>query len=102
MNTRLILLLSALVMPGQALPQDRIVRVVTICQEGLGAASLIEGTFARLDDALAFKPDIACLPEDFTRGEPEPARDPQPIASHNGLANILATSFVRSAFKLAG
>src|SRR4030095_5601111 len=44
---------------------DGIVRVVTVCQEGLKGESLINDTFERLDQAASFKPDIACLPEDF-------------------------------------
>ncbi|MSU37197.1 MAG: carbon-nitrogen hydrolase family protein [Pedosphaera sp.] len=56
--------------------RDRIVRVVTVCQEGLKGDSLINDTFERLDQAASFKPDIACLPEDFTRGKPEAVTGP--------------------------
>jgi hypothetical protein len=31
---------------------------------------MLNATMTRLDRAAAFKPDIACLPEVFTRGEP--------------------------------
>jgi predicted amidohydrolase len=76
MKTHVILLLSALAMSEPAWPRDAIVRVVTVCQEELKGKSLIDDTFARLDQAASFKPDIACLPEDFTRGEPEAVPGP--------------------------
>ena len=52
----------------------QIVRVVTISQEGLerGTSDLLEPTVARLDRASFFHPDIACLPEMFSNGDPEP------------------------------
>jgi predicted amidohydrolase len=71
MKKHFILLLSALAISQPAWSRDGIVRVVTVCQEGLKGDSLVADTFARLDQAASFKPDIACLPEDFTRGEPE-------------------------------
>jgi predicted amidohydrolase len=61
---------------GSGAAPDHIVRVVTVCQEGLKGESLVNDTFERLDQAASFKPDIACLPEDFTRGEPEEVTGP--------------------------
>jgi beta-ureidopropionase len=55
-------------------PRNAIVRVVTVSQDGLQdrtGKTLIEATLTRLDRAASFRPDIACLPESFTRGEPE-------------------------------
>jgi predicted amidohydrolase len=48
--------------------RDRIVRVVTISQDGLprGTDDLLEPTLARLNRAASFHPDIACLPELFS------------------------------------
>jgi beta-ureidopropionase len=53
--------------------RDRIVRVVTISQEGLqpGTNDLLEPTMARLNRAASFHPDIACLPELFSNRAPE-------------------------------
>lgn len=52
---------------------DRIVRVVTLSQDGLefGANDLLEPTMARLNRAASFHPDIACLPEVFSNRAPE-------------------------------
>jgi predicted amidohydrolase len=50
------------------------VRVVTISQDGLSeqpGKAMLEATMARLDRAASFAPDIVCLPETFTRGDPE-------------------------------
>ncbi len=54
-------------------PRNRIVRVVTVSQDGLrpSADTLTEETLERLDLAASFRPDIACLPETFTLREPE-------------------------------
>ena len=65
-------------------PQQRnpLVRVVTISQEGLSdkpGQPLLDATMTRLDRAAAFAPDIVCLPETFTRGEPEPVPGPTTI-----------------------
>jgi predicted amidohydrolase len=53
---------------------NRLVRVVTVSQDGMdekpGKARL-EATITRLNRAAAFQPDIACLPETFTRGKAE-------------------------------
>jgi len=76
MKKHFILLLLALAISQPAWPRDGIVRVVTVCQEGLKGDSLVSDTFKRLDQAASFKPDIACLPEDFTRGEPEAVPGP--------------------------
>jgi predicted amidohydrolase len=58
--------------PSQSNP-ERIVRVVTISQDGLtfGANDLLEPTMARLNRAASFHPDIACLPEVFSNRAPE-------------------------------
>jgi predicted amidohydrolase len=58
---------------ASAQPRNRHVRVVTISQHGLRAtdAALVDDTFERLDRAGSYRPDIACLPETFTEGEPE-------------------------------
>lgn len=52
---------------------DRIVRVVTISQDGLefGTNDLLEPTMERLNRAGSFHPDIACLPEVFSNRAPE-------------------------------
>jgi beta-ureidopropionase len=57
---------------------DRVAHVVSISQEGLAPAQLVDGSFARLDAAAAASPalDIACLPEEFARGEPEAVPGP--------------------------
>lgn len=55
-------------------PRNPLVRVVTVTQDGLNEApgqDLIDATMRRLDQAAVFRPDIACLPETFSRGEPE-------------------------------
>jgi beta-ureidopropionase len=52
---------------------DRIVRVVTVSQDGLefGTHDLLEPTMERLNRAASFHPDIACLPEVFSNRAPE-------------------------------
>ena len=65
--------------PGRGVStHDRIVRVVTISQNGLerGAHDLLESTLARLDLAAAFHPDIAVLPELFSNHAPESVSGP--------------------------
>ncbi|MCP4507304.1 MAG: carbon-nitrogen hydrolase family protein, partial [Fuerstiella sp.] len=52
--------------------RNRLVRVVTISQDGLrndGGKPMLNATLALLDQAAAVQPDIACLPETFTRGD---------------------------------
>ncbi len=59
--------------------RNRLVRVVTISQDGIQAApgkAMLEATLARLEEAAGFQPDIACLPEVFTRAEPEAVPGP--------------------------
>jgi beta-ureidopropionase len=56
--------------------RDRVVRVVTVSQDGIGEKERVECTLERLQQAAAFKPDIACLPETLTRGEPEAVPGP--------------------------
>ena len=60
-------------------PRNRLVRAVTLSQDGLSekpGQPMLGATLARLDRASAFKPDIVCLPETFTRGEPETVPGP--------------------------
>ena len=58
--------------------RDRIVRVVTVTQEGLkfDKNDLLEPTLERLNRAASFHPDIACLPEVFSNRAPEPVPGP--------------------------
>ncbi len=60
-------------------PRNAMVRVVTISQDGLQDRTpkmLIDATLTRLERAASFRPDIACLPESFTSGEPETVPGP--------------------------
>ncbi len=70
--------LPAVCAAGQPAARNRIVRVVTVSQDqlGKGGAGLLGQTIERLDQAASFQPDIACLPELFTRGEPETVPGP--------------------------
>jgi hypothetical protein len=55
-------------------PRNKLVRVVTVSQEGLRdkpGKAMLNATMTRLDRAASFRPDIVCLPEAFTRDEPE-------------------------------
>jgi len=58
--------------------RNPIVRVVTVSQAELrgGNGDLLEETMARLQQASAFRPDIACLPELFSRKAPESVPGP--------------------------
>src|SRR5438552_4113391 len=59
--------------------RNRIVRVVTVTQDMLQGRSpdeLVSSTLARLDQAASFHPDIACLPELFTRKAAEAVPGP--------------------------
>ncbi len=47
--------------------KNRRVRVVTITQDGI-SKDFVEGSMERLDQAAAFRPDLAVLPEVFHRG----------------------------------
>ena len=63
----------------QGQPRNAIVRVVTISQDGLRdrtGKAFIDATLTRLERAASFRPDIACLPESFTSGEPETVPGP--------------------------
>ncbi len=53
--------------------RNPLVRVVTVSQAGLDRAGpgLLDQTMERLDQAAAFRPDIACLPEVVVDGDPE-------------------------------
>jgi len=65
--------------------RNRLVRVVTVSQDGLSEKSpgaVVDATLARLEEASVFQPDIACLPEAFSRGEPESL--PSPTAKRVG------------------
>lgn len=59
--------------------RNRLVRVMTVSQEGLrqppGAAT-VEATLALLQQASTFRPDIVCLPEAFSRGDDETLAGP--------------------------
>jgi predicted amidohydrolase len=60
-------------------PRNPLVRVVTVSQDGIQATpgkALLEATLARLNEGAVFRPDIACLPELFSRGEAEPVPGP--------------------------
>lgn len=62
-----------------AKPRNPLVRVVTVTQNGLRPQTnqeLITATMRRLDQAAAFQPDIVCLPETFTREQPETVPGP--------------------------
>jgi beta-ureidopropionase len=57
----------------------KLVRIVTISQDGLRPSDkqkLIEGMLERMNQSAAFKPDIVCLPEIWTRREAEPVPGP--------------------------
>lgn len=59
--------------------RNRIVRVVTISQDGLDGTSkeaLLEATMKRLDQAASYHPDIVSLPETFLRDAAEPVPGP--------------------------
>lgn len=59
--------------------RNPLVRVVTISQDQLpreSAKRLVEETFARLNQAASFEPDIVCLPEICNGGEAEEATGP--------------------------
>lgn len=59
--------------------RNPIVRVVTITQdrlENMTGEEIVADTLERLNQAASFRPDIACLPEAFTRGEPETVPGP--------------------------
>lgn len=58
--------------------KNREVRVIAIAQEGLdyGSKDLVDETYARLDRASSFAPDLVCLPECFPGHEPEPVDGP--------------------------
>lgn len=55
--------------------RNAMVRVVTVSQDGLQNRT-IGATLTRLERAASFRPDIACLPEAFTSGEPETVPGP--------------------------
>jgi len=64
--------------PLARIARNPIVRVVTVSQAELrrGNDDLLEDTMARLQQASAFRPDIACLPELFSRRAPESVPGP--------------------------
>ena len=70
-------MLAAVCAAGAA--RNPVVRVVTITTDRLSADSkggLLEATLERLNQAGAFHPDIACLPELFARTAAEPVPGP--------------------------
>ncbi len=59
--------------------RNQFVRVVTLSQQDILAEPgkpMLNATMSHLDLAVSFEPDIVCLPEGFTRGEPEPLPGP--------------------------
>jgi beta-ureidopropionase len=74
------LVVSNRFMSAEGNPQvrNRVVRVVTVSQAGLqrDTNDLLEPTMARLNQAVSFHPDIACLPELFSNRAPEPVPGP--------------------------
>jgi beta-ureidopropionase len=59
--------------------RNHLVRVVTVSTDRLAANSkggILEGAIERLNEAAAFQPDIACLPEVFTRSAAEAVPGP--------------------------
>ena len=59
--------------------RNSLVRVVTVGTDRLAAGEkggLIQGAMERLEQAASFQPDIACLPELFTRSAAEPVPGP--------------------------
>jgi predicted amidohydrolase len=75
--------------------RNRIVRVVTITQDGLdekSKESLLEATVKRLDQAASFHPDIASLPETFLRDAAEPV--PGPVTNRLGAWARAHSSYV--------
>jgi beta-ureidopropionase len=63
--------------------RNQLVRVVTISTDRLeGKGGVLEGTMERLNQAASFQPDIACLPEIFTRSTAEAV--PGPITARLG------------------
>ncbi len=57
-------------------PRNRLVRVVTVSQDRLAGRDPLEDTLGRLDQSAAFRPDVACLPELFSRRPPEAVPGP--------------------------
>ena len=56
--------------------RNRLVRVVTVSQDRLTGKDLLDDTLGRLDQSAAFRPDVACLPELFSRRPPETVPGP--------------------------
>ncbi len=59
--------------------RNAIVRVVTVSQDALDDRTpegRLASALVRLERAASFRPDIACLPESFARGEPEAVPGP--------------------------
>ena len=68
----LVVLTVAAASASDTKPRNRIVRVVSVSQADLSPGTqLLEQTLERLELSASFRPDIACLPETFTEGEPE-------------------------------
>jgi len=74
--------------PPARIARNPIVRVVTVSQAELrrGNDDLLEDTMARLQQASAFRPDIACLPELFSRRAPESVPGPVRLACRAHLS----------------
>ena len=69
------LYLLVLLVPAALFPAE-LVRVVTVSQEKLSGKEVVNQTLERLEAAASYKPDIACLPETFTRGAAEAVSGP--------------------------
>jgi beta-ureidopropionase len=64
---------------GKPIGRNPVVRVVSISQDGAkpdAKGTLLESAMERLNQAAAFQPDIACLPELFARSPAEPVPGP--------------------------
>jgi hypothetical protein len=77
---------AAPALTAQEPPRNRLVRVVTVSQDRLAGRDLLEDTLDRLDQSAAFRPDVACLPELFSRRPPEAVPIPPPSACRPGPA----------------
>jgi predicted amidohydrolase len=74
----LLFLLVVAPLPAAEPGPNRIVRVVSVSQDGLDRSdeNTLNKTIERLERAAAFRPDIAALPEVFVDGEPETVPGP--------------------------
>jgi predicted amidohydrolase len=71
--------------PSDKVTRNRLLRVVTVSQDGLDmkpGRAMLDQTLQRLEAAAAFRPDIVCLPERFTYEDSPPTAQAavEPIA----------------------